>query len=283
MASASEERWQADRSTVLERNKHMFNNPLMSDIKFAFPNKQTVPAHKYVLAISSPVFFAMFYGDLAEKRETIDITDCDTDVFLQFLRYLYYDDTNFQDVDNAIQVRYLAEKYDIPSLAGECVNYADQIMEPLEAVDVIQHAFHLKDQDLEEAAWVVIDYNAQEIVSDDSFLELKHEFLLRFLERSSLRIDREVTLFEAVDRWAAKRCEETNMTVNGTNKRSVLGEDLLRLVRFSLMSPEEFSDVVMNKEVLLQAEIIDVFKQFTSVPVPGGLKFSILPRIVSYT
>ncbi|XP_078345844.1 BTB/POZ domain-containing protein 6-like [Oculina patagonica] len=274
----SSERWQASRSTVLERNKFMFNNPVMSDIKFAFPNSQTIPAHKYVLAISSSVFFAMFYGDLAEQGESIDITDFDPDDFLQFLRFLYYDDTNFQDVDRAIQLCYLADKYDVPSLARECVNFLDRIMEPLEALDVIQHAFQLKNQDLEEASWEVIDYNAKEILADASFLEVKHEFLLLFLERSSLRID-EVMLFEAVDRWAARRCEEANKTVDGTNKRSVLGEDLLKLVRFSLISPKEFSDVVMPTGILLQTEVIDVFKQFTSVPVPGGLKFSVLPRI----
>ena len=100
MASAiMEERWQAKRNTLLERNKYMFNNPLMSDIKFAFPDtKRTIPAHKYVLAISSPVFFAMFYGDLAESRDTINITDCDPDIFLHFLRFICCDEANFQDV-----------------------------------------------------------------------------------------------------------------------------------------------------------------------------------------
>ncbi|KAL9955642.1 hypothetical protein ACROYT_G036995 [Oculina patagonica] len=278
MASVSEERWQTNRSTVLERNKFMFNNPVMSDIKFVFPNKQTIPAHKYVLAISSPVFFAMFYGDLAEQGESIDITDFDPDDFLQFLRFLYYDDTNFQNVDRAIQLCYLADKYDVPSLARECVNFVDRIMEPLEALDVIQHAFQLKNQELEEASWEVIDYNAQEILADDSFLEVRHTFLLSFLERSSLRID-EVTLFEAVDRWAARRCEEANKTVDGANKRSVLGEDLLKHFRFSLMSPQGFSDYVEPTEILSKNEALDVFKQFTSVSVPGGIKFSILPRI----
>lgn len=66
------ERWQAKRGTVAERNKYMFNNPLLSDIKFSFPgNDKIIPAHKYVLAVSSSVFFAMFYGDLAETRDTI--------------------------------------------------------------------------------------------------------------------------------------------------------------------------------------------------------------------
>ena len=221
MASVSDEKWQTKRSTVLERNKYMFNNSILSDIKFTFPKKQSIPAHKYVLAISSPVFFAMFYGDLAEQRESIDITDCDLDTFLQLLRYMYYDDVNFRDVNSAIQVWYQADKYDIPSLAKEAVDFVGRTMEPLNAFDIIPHARHFNHQDLEKVCWEVIDYNALQIVSDDSFLELNHEFLLPFLERSSLCI-KEVTLFKALDRWAARRCEEASMTVDGTNKRSVL-------------------------------------------------------------
>ena len=53
----------------LERNCHMFNNSDMSDISFTCEGSdQTFYAHKYVLATSSTVFNAMFYGDLAEKN-----------------------------------------------------------------------------------------------------------------------------------------------------------------------------------------------------------------------
>ena len=261
----------------MERNKYMFNNSLMSDIKFAFPNEQIIPAHKYVLAISSPVFFAMFYGGLAEQGDTVDITDCDPDVFLQFLRYLYCDDTSFQNVNNAIEVWHLADKYDLPSLANECVNFVEAAMEPLNAFRVIPCARRFNHKGLENVCWEIIGYKAQEIIANESFLDLKPEHLHSFLERSSLCV-KEASLFKAVDRWAAKRCEESNMTVDGTNKRSVLGEDLLKLIRFSLMSPEEFSEIVLPTDILLTTEVIDVFKQFTSVTIPGGLKFSILPR-----
>ena len=60
MASLNlEERWQTKTSSVLERSKLMFNNILLSDIKFAFPKADSnsmIPAHKYVLAISSVRF-----------------------------------------------------------------------------------------------------------------------------------------------------------------------------------------------------------------------------------
>ena len=52
----------------------------------------------------------------------------------------------------------------------------------------------------------------------------------------------------------------------------------MKNVRFPLMSPYEFSDVVMATKILSTTEVVDVFKQFTSVPIPGGLKFSVLPR-----
>lgn len=97
------------------------------------------------------------------------------------------------------------------------------------------------------------------------------------MKRSSLRID-EVSLLKAVDRWATKRCKEKSKEVNGANKTSELGEELLQNVRFPLMSPNQFSEVVIPSDILSKTEIIDVFKYFTSVPIPDGLRFSGHPR-----
>ena len=62
-----EENWQTTRSTIAERTTFIFNNELLSDVKFVVPvstseseSNKVIPAHKFVLAISSPVFYAMF-------------------------------------------------------------------------------------------------------------------------------------------------------------------------------------------------------------------------------
>ena len=34
-----------------------------------------IPARKFLLTISSPVFYAMFYGELAKKKDSIDVSD----------------------------------------------------------------------------------------------------------------------------------------------------------------------------------------------------------------
>ena len=64
--SVAGKNWQTTRPTIRERSKFMFNNDLFSDVKFVIEkpddkceSKQVIPAHKFVLSISSPVFEAM--------------------------------------------------------------------------------------------------------------------------------------------------------------------------------------------------------------------------------
>ena len=86
---------------------------------------------------------------------------------------------------------------------------------------------------LEDTCWEGIDYNAKDVVLSASFLELEHDLLDRFVERSSLRIDHEVLPFRAMNKWAQRRCEEENMVVSGSSKRSLLEEHRVRNIRFS--------------------------------------------------
>lgn len=44
------------------------------------------PAHKYVLATGSTVFYAMFFGGLADDKEVIDVPDVEPVAFLTMLR-----------------------------------------------------------------------------------------------------------------------------------------------------------------------------------------------------
>ena len=96
----------------------MFNNELLSDVKFQVVDRDSedgsqsmkmIPAHKFLLAISSPVFYAMFYGELAEKKDSIDVSDCDHESLLELYRFVYSDEVNL-NTDNVMQVLYLAKK-----------------------------------------------------------------------------------------------------------------------------------------------------------------------------
>lgn len=49
-------------------------------------NCQTIPSHKYVLATGSSVFYAMFFGGLAEHQTEIKVPDVEPTAFLTLLR-----------------------------------------------------------------------------------------------------------------------------------------------------------------------------------------------------
>ena len=130
-----DDNWQTKRPSISERTKFVFNNELLSDVKFVVPasrnesenrkGQKCIPAHKFMLAISSPVFYAMFYGEMAETSGTIQLPDCDYDSLLELFRFLYRDEVNLSR-SNVMQVLYLAKKYLVPSLADKCTAYLQE-------------------------------------------------------------------------------------------------------------------------------------------------------------
>ena len=112
IAMAAEDNWQTKLQTIVERTAFIFNNEMLSDVKFVVPvssgeskSTKVIPAHKFVLAIGSPVFFAMFYGQMAETKDSIELPDCDYDSLLELFRFLYSDEVTLSG-SNVMQVMY---------------------------------------------------------------------------------------------------------------------------------------------------------------------------------
>jgi len=120
LSAVKEDFWQSTaRSTISGRGKSIFNQQLLSDVKFVVRDSQggskRIPAHKFVLAISSPVFFAMFYGELVETKDFVEISDCEYESLLDLFRFMYSDEANLNP-DSVMQLMYLGKKYMLPSL-----------------------------------------------------------------------------------------------------------------------------------------------------------------------
>ncbi len=229
--------WQTSRPTIRERSEFMFNNNLFSDIKFVVQTadggrerKQVIPAHKFVLSISSPVFEAMFYGELAKTRDSIELPDCENESLLESFRYMYSDEVNLSGC-NVMGVLYLAKKYIVPSLADKCTAYLQDILDPSNVFNILPHALKFEEKRLTDRCWEVIDKHTKEAVKSDGFATIERCLLEAVVERDSLNIE-EVELFKAVNLWATKRCEEQGFSTDGSEKRRILGE---RIVNKSLL------------------------------------------------
>ena len=156
--------WQTARSTITQRSKFIFNNDLFSDVKFVAQNaaqdgsesKQVIPAHKLVLAISSPVFEAMFYGELAETSASIELPDCEYDSLLELFRYMYSDEVILSG-SNVMGVLYLAKKYMVPPLADKCMKYLQDNLDSSNVFSILPSAQKFEEKNLVDRCWKLTD------------------------------------------------------------------------------------------------------------------------------
>ena len=248
----------------------MFNNDLFSDVKFVVHMalgesevKQVIPAHKFVLSISSPVFEAMFYGELAETGDSIELPDCEYESLLELFRYMYSDEVNLNG-NNVMGVLYLAKKYMVPSLADKCIKYLHDNTDPSNVFSVMSPAQKYEEKNLLERCWKVIDEQTEKALKSDGFATIERSLLEAVVVRDSLNIN-EVEIFKAVDLWATKECQKQGLVANGAVKRQILGEKIVKEIRFPTMKQEEFALVALESKILTAEEIVSVIKHINSV------------------
>ena len=266
----------------------MLNNDRLSDVKFIATksngqseSKQVIPAHKFILAIGSPVFEAMFYGELAETKDTIELPDCDNESLLELFRYMYSDEVNLSG-SNVMGVIYLAKKYMVPSLTDKCMEYLKEKLDPSNVFIILPFAQKYEDKTLVDGCWNVIDEQTEAAVNSDGFEMIEKSLLEGVIARDNLKI-KEVALFQAVVRWATKQCEKQGLVADGKVKRRIIGERAIKAIRFPLMTIEEFASVVIDTNLLTTEETNGLFKFFAiprhSAPVEFP-KNERRPRIV---
>ena len=180
-------------------------------------SKQVIPAHKFVLSISSPVFEAMFYGELAETRDSIELPDCEYESLLELFRYMYSDEVNLSG-SNVMGVLYLAKKYMVPSLADKCTEYLQENLDPSNVFSILPSAQKYEEKNLVDRCWKVIDEQTEEAVKSDGFATIERSLLEAVVIRDTLRIE-EIELFKAVDLWATKECERQGLEADGEVQR----------------------------------------------------------------
>ena len=281
-----DDNWQTKRPTISERTKFIFNNELLSDVKFVVAaslnesetrkSQKSIPAHKFVLAISSPVFFAMFYGEMAETAGTVQLPDCAYESLLELFRYLYCDDVKLSG-SNVMQVIYLAKKYMVPSLADKCTEYLRKHLEASNVFSILPQAQKFEDKDLESRCWEVIESDTEQALISDEFLTLERSIVESVVKRDILKV-KEVDLFRAVDRWATRELERQGKTPSRKIKREILGEEIVKAIRFSLITEKEFASVVLDCDILSEREICDMIKHYNDVDLKSPLAFVHSPR-----
>lgn len=115
--------------------------------------------------------------------------------------------------------------------------------------------------DLMDCCWKHIEDETEEAVKSDGLVTIERSVLEELVERDSLNV-KKVELFKAVDSWAKRDCEKQGLKAEGSVKRRILGERIVKGIR-----------VVLDSGILSHKETNDLVKYFNSVP-NTSLEFS---------
>ncbi|XP_055305910.1 BTB/POZ domain-containing protein 6-B-like [Sitodiplosis mosellana] len=110
-----EKTFEENNDLVREGCEKFYLDSNTADLNFIFgagsDRIESVPAHKIILSISSPVFETMFYGSLKEKAK-IPIVDATAEAFKEFLQLFYLTRVRLTG-ENIIEVSNLCKKYEV--------------------------------------------------------------------------------------------------------------------------------------------------------------------------
>ena len=261
--------WQATRKSVRERLSYIFNSESMADVHFVVGKGnqvQRIPAHKFVLSIGSAVFDAMFNGGMATTSSEVELTDVEPAAFIALLRFLYTDEVSIGP-ETVMTTLYTAKKYAVPALEKACVDFLKRNLSSDNAFMLLTQARLFDEPQLAALCLETIDKNTSEALAAEGFTDIDLETLCVVLERDTLGI-RECKLFTAVGRWAEAECVRQNLPLTPENQRECLGRSL-QLIRFPLMTVEEFAQGAAQGGILLDREVVQLFLYFTVNPKPS--------------
>lgn len=250
----------------------MYNDSATSDVRFTFGNNQSgevVYAHKYVLAISSPVFYEIFYGKSEKNIVDIHLPHGNNETVADFFGFLYEDKCpastakNNDSFEKGMLVLRLVMQYQVTSFDKACGDFME--LTPARAFEFLEHFIELSAERHVNVCLDYIDKFSDEYFTSKHFLNVKLNTLGILLLRDTLEFS-EVKLFKAVVTWADYRCLQQNLQPTQENRKKILGKAIYD-IRFLLMSLNQFIAEVVPVAILSDQESIGIIKALAGHPV----------------
>uniref|UniRef100_A0A1B6H096 BTB domain-containing protein n=1 Tax=Cuerna arida TaxID=1464854 RepID=A0A1B6H096_9HEMI len=275
-----DEDWQTKKSTIRERAEMLFVSQDLSDCEFLVGTaKVKIPSHKLFLAMSSPVFYAMFFGEMAE-RESVEIKDIEPDAFKGMLQYIYTDQVEFESCAHACAVYSAATKYLLPYLEEYCIKYLLGNITANSACELFEFALFHDNSEIKDTCLKVFQNDTQGVLKSAGFLESEFSTVLTIFEQPKLELDSELELFQGLKEWTD--AEAGRLGVNVESLSTSVTEALSK-IRFLMMTAEEFTGGPALSPLLTSEEKLAIAMNITKpgvIGIPERINTSTGPREV---
>lgn len=241
------------------------------------PNQKKFYSHKFLLLIYSDVLQAIFSNSSIEKNHenqiVINLEDVEKHIFEIMLTFIYTEKLNVDNLLDAIQVFYLAEKYNIYPIMFECKS----IIEAELAADNVCVAYRISlltaDEDLIANCEKIIKNETMKVLKSKYFLLSPLSIIEKIASFNFLNIPNEFFLFQAILLWAREEASRSRRGIKPTSDilRHILNPILPKIRFLSMTHNQLFSSPVTNG--ILSKEEVATIAMHKSEPT----RFPILP------
>ena len=236
--------WKSNQRQTLLHTMHSFRkSKAFCDVVLVVENRR-LPAHKVVLAASSPFFKASFTSDLTEEKASkeleVNLPEFDPDSIEELLNFLYTGEVGITEA-NAEELMVVADYFDIPNLRELCAEFLIISLKPSNCLSTQMLADRYRHELLFEAATDYTCNNLSAIWHTEEFVSLDIAEVKELFsgERLAIKTQKgEEEVFEGIKAWVKHDFE---------NRESYFDE-LFRFVRLSAMSINFILDVISRDE-----------------------------------
>lgn len=265
-----------DSPLLVENGKNSYLNPRFADVNFLFNSSggtvTHIPAHKHLLAMSSDVFEAMFYGESRNSGD-IEIVSVSEAEFMEFLQYFYLSKVDLT-AKNILGVMHLGRKYNVAKCITDCTQFLVDTLDDQNICTVLQHAIFYGSPKLIKACEKFIVVNTAAVFGSAGFLQCDQRVLAHILIMNVLSCP-EVAVFEACMAWVKARCGE-----NPLSKEMVVAHlgHLYYDIRFTSMTIQQFCSLATKYDSVLRSDYFTLTNMIVSPEFQSTKGFAKGPR-----
>ncbi|GFR12916.1 TD and POZ domain-containing protein 4 [Trichonephila clavata] len=162
-------------SEIAQNMKQLLQDNSFYDITFKV-DSESYKAHKNILSARSRVFKSMFESPLTMNVEEIEISDISEETLKEMLNFIYSGQVSHLHVNNAMELYYAADKYELDSLKNICARVMVGNVRTDNVIKILLLSHRHSNHDLEHVCITFIAKNASKIQDKAEWVELMKKY-----------------------------------------------------------------------------------------------------------
>ena len=201
---------------------------------------QKFPAHRNILAASSPYFLGLFSADMKERREEdVRMEGLSPKTVEQLLRFVYTGEVEIND-ENVKDLLFAGDYLLIDSLKEQGSCYLENNLGPANCLTARSFAETYGCEELLRKSKTFILENFEAVSKEEEFMGLSVEQLKSLISRDDVSVSTEEIVYEAAISWIK----------HNPGERRQFTAELLKHVRFGCVSKYYLAEHVEGEELI---------------------------------